>query len=157
MTEETVQIRRATVADVDLIAPLFDAYRRFYERPADHGLAHEFIEARLKNSESVIFLATASKDSSETALGFTQLYPTFCSVSAQNVWVLYDLFVDPNARRTGVAKKLMSEAKKLGEESGAAWLKLETALTNKPGQRLYESLGWERDNEFYTYHLPLGG
>ncbi len=157
MTEETVQIRRATMADVDLIAPLFDAYRQFYERPADLVLARDYIEARLKNDESVIFLATAMKDGAEIGLGFTQLYPSFCSVSAQNVWVLYDLFVDPNARRTGVAKRLMKEAKKHGRETGAAWLKLETALTNRPGQALYESLGWHRDNDFYTYHLPLGG
>jgi hypothetical protein len=29
--------RRATPADVDALAPLFDGYRRFYEHPAYEG------------------------------------------------------------------------------------------------------------------------
>jgi hypothetical protein len=37
----------------------------------------------------------------------------------------------------------------------AGRLQLETAITNRPGQSLYEDLGWERDEEFYTYHLEL--
>ena len=31
----TIHITRATIEDVDAVAPLFDAYRRFYEQPAD--------------------------------------------------------------------------------------------------------------------------
>ena len=49
----------------------------------------------------------------------------------------------------------MHAAKELGVETGAAWLKLETAHTNIAGQALYESLGWEKDNEFYSYFLHL--
>jgi len=30
---------------------------------------------------------------------------------------------------------------------------LETATGNLTAQRLYESLGWKRDTEFYAYHL----
>lgn len=157
MTADITHIRRATLADLELVAPLFDAYRQFYERPADLDLARNYIEARMRDNDSVIFLATnTNEDGGEKALGFTQLYPTYCSVSATNVWVLYDLFVDPSARRQGIAQALMAEAKKLGEASGAAWLKLETAVTNKAGQALYERLGWHRDTDFYTYHLPLG-
>jgi ribosomal protein S18 acetylase RimI-like enzyme len=156
MSEITnVRLIKAGVEHVNEIAPLFDAYRQFYEEAADAKLAHDYIEARLKNNEATIFLALGEKDSRTIALGFTLLYPTFCSVAAKNVWVLYDLFVTPDARRTGVAKKLMNAAKELGQESGAAWLKLETAHTNKPGQALYESLGWEKDEEFYTYSLSL--
>jgi hypothetical protein len=30
-----IQTRIATIADVDVIAPLFNAYRQFYEQPHD--------------------------------------------------------------------------------------------------------------------------
>jgi len=30
-----------------------------------------------------------------------------------------------------------------------------TAIDNRPGQALYESLGWVRDEEFYHYELVL--
>lgn len=150
-----VRIIRAGVEQVGLIAPLFDAYRQFYDQAPDAQLAYDFIEARLSNDESVIFLAMGEKGGEATALGFTQLYPTFCSLAVKNVWVLYDLFVTFDARRTGVAKLLMNQAKDFGRETGAAWLKLETAHTNKPGQALYESLGWELDEDFRAYYLPL--
>ena len=146
------QIVQADLAHLDIIAPLFDAYRQFYKQDPDLAKARAFIEARLADDESVIFLAL---DDAGKGLGFTQLYPSYCSVEAQNVWILYDLFVAPDARRKGVAQALMAEAKALGIESGAAWLKLDTAISNIPGQTLYESLGWERENEFYAYFLPL--
>jgi len=147
-----VQILKADVSHLTEIAPLFDAYRQFYDQPADLAKASNYIGDRLMNEESVIFLA---KDETGKAVGFTQLYPTFCSVAASNVWVLYDLFVSPEARRTGVAEKLMQAAKEMGIKTKSAWLKLETGVDNTPGQALYEKRGWHRDTDFYTYFLDL--
>lgn len=134
------------------IAPLFDAYRQFYDQPADLAKAEAYISARLSARESVIFIA---RDSSGRALGFTQLYPTFCSVSAAPVWILYDLFVAPEARRNGAARKLLAAARAHAKSTGAAWIKLETNVDNIPGQTLYESDGWSRDTEFYSYYHYL--
>jgi hypothetical protein len=33
---------------------------------------------------------------------------------------------------------------------------LETATDKHTAQRLYENLGWKREQEFYTYYLPVG-
>lgn len=38
--------------------------------------------------------------------------------------------------------------------AGAARVELATAITNDPAQRLYEALGWQRE-EFYLYGLSL--
>ena len=38
-------------------------------------------------------------------------------------------------------------------ETGTKGLVLSTAVTNKPAQTLYESCGWQRDDEFFQYHL----
>src|SRR5256885_1014079 len=90
-------IHTAIPEDAALIAPLFDAYRQFYEQPADADAALAFITARLERGESVILLARRPDGS---ALGFCQLYPSFCSVLAAPIYVLYDLFVAPDARRS---------------------------------------------------------
>ena len=148
-----VAIARADEKQLDEIAPLFDAYRQFYEQAPDLEMARRYLEERLSNGDAIVFLA---RDDSGAAIGFTLLYPTFCSVSAARTFVLYDLFVHKKARRRGVASQLLETAQNYAKTQGAAWIKLETALTNIPGQTLYEKLGWERDNEFYTYHFQLG-
>ena len=87
--------------------------------------------------------------------GFCQLYPTWCSVAAARIFVLYDLFVDDGVRRAGVGRQLMLAAQAFGRAAGAARLDLSTARTNARAQALYESLGWRRDDVFLTYSLSL--
>jgi hypothetical protein len=48
--------------------------------------------------ESVILVA---EDERSALVGFCQLYPSFCSVEAKPIYVLYDLFVIPSARQSG--------------------------------------------------------
>lgn len=147
-----VTTRRAVQGDLDAIAPLFDAYRQFYEKPADPALARRFLDERIRKDESVIFVAV---DAGGTIVGFTQLYPAFCSVAADRIYVLYDLFVTPSARGTGAGRALMETAEAFARQSGAVRLQLQTATTNIVGQTLYESCGWLRDNDFYVYEKSL--
>lgn len=148
MPQTTIQTRIATLADADAIAPLFDAYRQFYEQPADLSLATGFIRDRLLNNESVILLAVGAD---RQILGFCQLYPGFCSVEAKPVYSLYDLFVRPEARRYGAGKALLQAAERHAAHNGYTRLDLTTAKTNASAQSLYESLGWVRDELFHAY------
>ena len=148
----TIRTRIATLADLDVIAPLFDAYRQFYEKASDLALAKSFIRDRLQNNESVVLLAS---NEAEQVVGFCQLYPSFCSVEAKPIYSLYDLFVSPEARRSGVGKVLLQAAEKLASESGKARMDLTTARANKPAQAAYESLGWVRDDVFYAYSKSI--
>lgn len=145
-------VHQATVHDIDRIAPLFDAYRQFYGKTSDIVLARTFLAERFKHNESVIFLALSSAG---VGIGFTQLYPSFSSTRAARTYILNDLFVLPEARRMGVAALLLNEAARFGRASGAVRLSLSTALTNTPAQKLYESLGWKRDEAFCEYGLVL--
>ena len=147
----TPAIRRAALADLDDLAPLFDAYRRFYEQPGDVALASAYLHDRLERGESAILVAEADGQ----LLGFCQLYPTWCSVEAARIFVLYDRFVDDGARRSGVGRQLMLAAQAFAREAGAVRLDLSTARTNARAQALYESLGWQRDDVYLTYNLPL--
>ena len=147
-----VTIRLATADDLEDVATLFDQYRQFYRQPADQSLARRFIEERMRKHESVIFLADAAPS---MAIGFCQLYPTFCSVLAARTFVLYDLFVAAAARKLGAGRALMQAAEAYARTNGAARLELSTARTNSPAQALYESLGWERDEVFYVYTRRL--
>jgi ribosomal protein S18 acetylase RimI-like enzyme len=147
-----VKILRATLEHLDEVAGLFDRYRQFYEQAANPDGCRAFIEARMKNLESIIFAAQAADG---RLVGFTQLYHSFCSVDMTELVYLYDLYVVPEARRQGVAEALMTAARDHAARRGAGRLQLETAISNRAGQALYEKLGWELDSDFLTYHLPL--
>ena len=102
-SEQPLEIRRAGVADLHLLAPLFDDYRQFYHQPADPVLARQYLASRLEREESVVFLAA----SDTVGYGFVQLYPSFCSVAVRPIWIVYDLFVAPAARGQGHGWRLI--------------------------------------------------
>ena len=146
-------IREATIGDAQSVAELFNLYRQFYEQADDPSLAMAFVTERIQKKQSVILLAVADGIGS---VGFCQLYPSFCSVEAQPIYSLYDLFVLPVARRSGVAKTLLQAAEAHAKANRIARMDLTTARTNNQAQRLYESMGWVRDELFFAYsrHVP---
>jgi GNAT superfamily N-acetyltransferase len=139
-----VTIRRATLDDLEAIALLFDGYRRFYEQPADLQGARRFVRARLEKGDSVLLAAERGRQ----LVGFTQLYPSFSSMSMKRLWILNDLFVAPDHRRGGVGAALMKAAEAFTREGGARGLVLATQKTNAPAKALYEAHGWALDVAF---------
>lgn len=146
-----VTIIRADLEHLEILAPLFDAYRVFYEQASDLRGAREYLWQRLSNLDSVIFLALDGG----RGLGLCQLYPSFTSVRMERIWILYDLYVIPEARRQSIGRALMERAAEFGRASGALRLELSTARDNRPAQKLYEALGYVRDEAFYFYELEL--
>lgn len=147
----SVNIRQAVLSDLEALVPLFDRYRQFYNRPSDIPAAREFLLARFNHGESVIFIAHEGS----TPVGFTQLYPSYSSVSLARIFVLNDLFVHEQARRKGVASKLMHAAVEFARSVGAVRISLSTATTNATAQALYQSAGWQRDEQFFVYHFGV--
>ncbi|MGN6113539.1 MAG: GNAT family N-acetyltransferase [Luteimonas sp.] len=134
-------IRRATVADLDALVPLFDAYRVFYAQPSDPVRARDFLAERLAKGESAVLVA----ERGPSTVGFTQLYPIFSSVRTARTWLLNDLFVAEGARRGGVARALLDAAAAYAREQGAAGLCLETTRDNAAARALYRAAGWHED------------
>lgn len=151
MNTPGVAVRQATVADLPLLVPLFDAYRQFYRQPSDPAGAHRFLLERFAHNQSVSFLAFAG----DLPVGFTQLYPSFSSGAMARIFILNDLFVTPEARGRGAGSALLHAAADYGRRVGALRLVLSTEVTNTTAQAVYEKLGWQRDSLFFTYQLAL--
>lgn len=143
-----MNILKATPNHLSLVTPLFNSYRQFYNQPSDPKGVQSFLHERLVNGDSVIFLAI---DNPDYALGFTQLYPSFSSVSMKRLWILNDLFVIPAARKKGVAEALIRQCETLARETNSKGLVLETATDNHPAQNLYKKLDWSKEEEFVQY------
>jgi len=146
-----VRVRQATVKDLDLLVPLFDAYRQFYRQRSDPDRARRFLLERFEQSQSVILLAFQG----DAAIGFTQLYPSFSSGAMARIFILNDLFVTPEARRRGAGSALLRAASEFAGRVGALRLVLSTELTNATAQSLYQRLGWQQDTNFCVYHLAV--
>jgi len=148
----SVATRPAVAGDLDAIAGLFDQYRQFYQCDPDPAAARRYVAERFERGESVLLVAETGDG---RAVGFCQMYPTFCSLRMAPTFVLYDLYVAPEARGTGAGRALMGAAERHARASGAARIELSTARTNRVAQSLYESSGWTRDDAFCVYGKTL--
>ncbi len=145
-----LDIKKVTLSDVSSVALLFDAYRVFYHQQSNLPAAFDFLQQRVSNNESAIFIAVMENE----PVGFVQLYPVFSSVQMKKSWILNDLFVAEAARNQGVGEALLQQAKQFARETGAAYLLLQTASDNYRAQSVYEKNGWLKAPDFF-YEFPL--
>ena len=147
--KENFIIKEATVEDSEKIGEVFDLYRQFYKKDPDKIISIEYIKQRLKNKESTIFFV----EEDNVCIGIVQLYVTFDSLELSKKIILYDLFVRSEYRKKGIGAMLMDASKDFAKNNDITSIELSTAISNGTAQKLYESLGYERDNEFYNYYL----
>lgn len=140
-------IQRAHIKDLPVVAGLFNLYRIFYRKTDDPQGALKFLQERMENKESVIFLHKEEG----IITGFTQLYPLFSSTRMCRTWLLNDLFVLPEYRGRGISKQLLDAAKEWARDTGSAGLLLETEKSNTIGNRLYPSAGFTLYDETNFY------
>jgi GNAT superfamily N-acetyltransferase len=143
-----MKIVKATLDHLDQLVSLFDAYRVWYQMDSDKETAKSFLSNRIKNSESVIFLALTDDGK---AVGFTQLYPLFSSVRMKPTWLLNDLFVASEYRGKGISKQLIDRAKGLARATQSVGVTLETEKSNTIGNQLYPRMGFELDDHNFYF------
>ncbi|MBT3342668.1 MAG: GNAT family N-acetyltransferase [Gemmatimonadetes bacterium] len=146
-----MRIEQLGLDELEPLAQLFDAYRCWYGQEPDAPGARSFLRQRMEAAESVLFGAYEADE----LVAFTQLYPSFSSVSMGFTWILNDLYVVETRRGAGYGRALMEAARKHASTTGAIRLDLATAHTNQTAQRLYEGLGYVMDADFRHYSLTV--
>ncbi|MFI7357389.1 GNAT family N-acetyltransferase [Streptomyces avidinii] len=146
-------VRAAGEADVEAAAVLFRGYLDFYEVDIeDPDAPRAFLAERIAKDESLVLLAEVPEAGT---VGFAQVYRGFSSLSLRTAWVLNDLYVAPEGRRTGAGRALLREVLRRAREAGVSGVQLETAYDNTVAQGLYEAEGFVRE-EFHVYFHDLG-
>jgi ribosomal protein S18 acetylase RimI-like enzyme len=146
-----MEVLQARLEHLEEVAKLFDQYRVFYQSSSDLEAAREFLQDRFHKQDSIILVV----QNDGRIVGFTQLYPSFSSVSMKPIWILNDLFVEPAWRNKGMAKRLLRAAEDFARTTEAVRITLATQISNTAAQALYKSLGYCKDEEFYHYSLRL--
>ena len=144
-------VKRAKKEDLHQLAVLFDEYRQFYGASSNIEQSHKFLKHRFDNKESVIFIHL--KD--DVFTGFVLLYLAFSSVACETYYILDDVYVTPSFRKQGSAKQLIDTAILFARHENAQRISLETQKNNSQSHRLYEQMGFIRDDEFKTFHCFL--
>ena len=146
-----LKIIRANKNHIKDVSVLFDLYRQFYKYQKDLNNSKNYLHKRIINNESIIFIGTEN----EKIIAFVQLYETFDSLNLSKKLVLYDLYVLEKYRKLGIGRKLMNKSKDFAKNNNFPRIELSTSIDNYSAQKLYESLGYIRDNEYYNYGLEV--
>lgn len=147
-----IKIINAGVEYLDEITELFNQYMIFYKKSLNELKYKEYLKKRIENNEAQVYLAIKDKN---IPLGFVLNYYSFSSVSLGKTVVLNDLFVKPEYRKKGIAEKLINSSFKLAKEVNAIRVDLGTARDNYVAQKLYERIGFMKDEEFYSYSYEI--
>ncbi|MDO5977282.1 GNAT family N-acetyltransferase [Flavivirga spongiicola] len=107
-------IIQASLEHLDDLAPLSDEYRVFYRQPSDPNSVKDFLKERLTKQDSIIYIAYING----VPVGFTQLYILFSSVSMRPMYILNDLYINPNYQNKSVGTTLIDKVKALCKEKG---------------------------------------
>ena len=121
----------------------------FYRQPSNLNGAHKFLKERLEKEDSIIYIAYIN----DVAVGFTQLYPLFSSVTMGPMYMLNDLFIHTEYRNKTIGTALINKAKTLCRENHYKELIIQTEVTN-PAQHLYKREGFVKDKDlsFFWKH-----
>jgi GNAT superfamily N-acetyltransferase len=145
-------IALVTESDLPDLLPLMRGYCDFYEvDPPDEALlamARELIADPDKEGLQLI-----ARDDSGRAVGFATIFWTWSTLSASRLGVMNDLFVDADARGSGVAEALIEACAERCRVRGATSLGWQTARDNHRAQAVYERVGGRRDERWLDYSL----
>ena len=164
MIDQNCSIQAASLRDISEVARLYNAYRAFYGEPPDEDRALEFVRERIAIAAAQpprefpvaqYFLAWADSPTGRRAVGFMHLMPSTNTLAMRPIWFLEDLYVEPSARRKGVASAFLQHAEEFARKTGAERLTLATAHDNEAAQSVYRKLGYIREKHFWIFHRLL--
>jgi len=137
-----IEIRPITADDFSLVEPMLAAYQEFYEvEDIDPERNRDFFSRFIGSNHSGWLLGAWD---SEALVGFGCFYRHKSSLTATNIVLMNDLYVDEAARGKGAGRALIEAGVELAREWGASHLSWATAPDNHTAQKLYDSFDVEK-------------
>lgn len=146
----TLNITPATEQTIGVLAELFGEYQTFYNARPDKNHNLKFLRSFLDYKNGVFFLAQKE----ERYIGYTSLYFSYSSVTAKQIAILNDLYVQDNFRGQGVGKTLIDFAVNYVKELKISQVRWCTRIDNAKAQKLYAKYNAKR-TDWYHYDLSV--
>lgn len=142
-----LHIAKAELNDLEALMALFDQYQRWLAIRPPLSQTRAFTEQRLREQDTCILTASYQA----YMVGFVHLTPLYSLARARRGLIINDLYVQPDSRRQGVARALISHALKEARARQAACLLLQTHQSNHAAHHLFESFGFICDVSQYYF------
>lgn len=149
----TVEIRRAAPGDADTILGFVHALAEYEREPDAVEATAAVLAAQLAAEVPPFECLIASVDDDD--VGMAIFFATYSTWRARVGIHLEDLWVEPRARRRGVARALMDELGRIVIARGGARLEWRVLTWNEPAIRFYRSLGAEPLDAWATWRLDV--
>ena len=134
----TVRLTAATDSLFAQAAALFDEYRQHYgANPAPEAVA-EWMQDQVLSARARIYVCGKGSE----AYGICSVAVVPAALTLRTVWLVRDLYVAPQARRNGVAHRLLTQVAQEARAAGAHRLSLQTETTNVLAIDLYTKTGF---------------
>ncbi|MGE0740910.1 MAG: GNAT family N-acetyltransferase [Hyphomonadaceae bacterium] len=142
--DSAFHIRRAVARDADAIAKL--AAQAAVEEGAVSSLEADRIKAHAFGSNALFEAWVAQDRASAPLIGHALITKSYDVRRACPNVVLCELYVVPEHRRGGLARKLMSVVAQRARDLGARELAITTGVENEVAQRFFAAIGAHKRN-----------
>jgi GNAT superfamily N-acetyltransferase len=147
----TLSIRAATIDDLDLVIGFIRALAD-YERLADAVvLDRTLLGCHLFGDKPMAEVLIGEIDG--VARGFALFFHNFSTFEGKPGIYLEDLFVEPEARGSGLGKALLARLAQLAMERGCARLEWSVLDWNEPSIAFYNALGATPMDEWTVFRM----
>lgn len=142
MDKPEIPIREATVQDAATIACLLHDFNTEFEAetPGVEALTRHATRM-LSEGEMLVLLGGDGPD----GLALLRFRPSVWTEKSEAY--LQELYVAPPQRRRGIGQALLETAIATCRQSGAAWIELTTAETDRAARALYAKLGFRNEED----------
>ena len=154
-----LKIIRANKNHIEGVSILFDFYRQFYKYQKDLKNSKNYIHERIINEESIIFIATDNVkiERAVSRMGYKVIMTSKKCLTGTDrlaeVSKKIKADIIEKYRKLGIGRKLMNKSKEFAINNKFSRIELSTSIDNYDAQKLYESLDYIRDKEYYNYDL----
>ncbi len=126
---------------------LIREYQQFYQirQIDDEKNRQYFSQFILSDENGIIHVLRHEGD----LIGFSTIYKSFSSSRAETVAVLNDLYLQPQCRKKGYGKMLISHAMDVAREKGYSRLQWLTTKDNLIAQKLYDGIDVSKSAWFF--------
>jgi GNAT superfamily N-acetyltransferase len=159
----TIAVWRVSGSDprFDEVAGLFDGYRQHYGANPAPAAAGRWLRTQHDADRLQLFAAASGDGAGGDGAGRGRVWGLLtvtvvpASLTLRTAWLVRDLYVDPIARRRGVARALLTHVTAAAVRAGAHRLSLQTEIDNTRALALYAAAGFEPVTDLALLNLRL--